>query len=62
MKLVGLNDLSQPFPVEVDSSLHGFKFDAVQLNKTDIDKLLTLSGSELKEYLTGLSSKFRKIN
>ncbi len=59
MKLHGLNNLSKPFPVEVGASLHGFRFDGVELSKKDVDRLLALSSIEIRQYLDGLSTKFR---
>ncbi len=59
MKLHGLNNLTKPFPVEVGASLHGFRFDGVELSKKDVDRLLALSSLELREYINSLSTKFR---
>jgi len=54
MKLLGVNNLIRPFPFEMWASIHGFKFDAVELYKEDVKKLLSLTPENLKSYLERL--------
>ncbi len=60
MKIHGVNNLTQPFPHRVGESLHGFRFDSIELEKKDVDRLLALSSLELHEYFSRLSTKFRE--
>jgi len=60
MKIHGVNNLTKPFPIEVSSLLHGFRFDSIELDKKDVDKLLAMSPTQLHEYVESLSLRFRR--